>query len=162
MTLDIYFFTNEATSHLHSSTTACYNANIMIFQQICNDFPYFLVPESIKIKKNNFFFKILDKNGQKRTKTDEANFLCRIFTPSKVKDAAESFPQRHPQNVFAPLISRKGKEGNLWGKQTDLIVISNLHQLISNKAAGINPILLSPAQQERCEDVKVLRCEDVH
>ena len=89
MTLDIYFFTNEATSHLHSSTTACYNANIMIFQQICNDFPYFLVPESIKIKKNIFFFQNL---GQKRTNTDEANFLCRIFTPSKVKDAAESFP----------------------------------------------------------------------
>ena len=85
MTLDIYFFTNEATSHLHSSTTACYNANIMIFQQICNDFPYFLVPESIKIKKNNFFSKSW-------TKTDEANFLCRIFAPSKVKDAAESFP----------------------------------------------------------------------
>ena len=88
MTLDIYFFTNEATSHLHSSTTACYNANIMIFQQFCNDFPYFLVPESIKIKKNIFFQNL----GQKRTKTDEANFLCRIFAPSKVKDAAESFP----------------------------------------------------------------------
>lgn len=44
----------------------------------------------------------------------------------------------------------------MWGKQTDLIVISNLHQLISNKPAGINPILLSPAQQERCEDVKAL------
>ena len=78
MTLNIYFFTNEAAAHLHSSTTACYNANIMIFQQICNDFPYFLVPESIKIKKNNFF-------SQRRTNTDKygrgqffMSYLCTV------------------------------------------------------------------------------------
>ena len=45
--------------------------------------------EGIKNKKFRYYF---NKDGQIRTNTDEANFLCRIFAPSEVKDAAESFP----------------------------------------------------------------------
>jgi len=111
MTLDIYFFTNEATSHLHSSTTACYNANIMIFQQICNDFPYFLVPESIKIKKNNFFQNL----GQKRTKTDKNGrgqfFMSYLYTVESER-CGRVFPLATPTKCLrAPYLAQgKGRE----------------------------------------------------
>lgn len=65
------------------------------------------------------------------------------------------FPLATPTKCLRAPYLAQGKGREFVGKQTDLIVISNLHQLISNKPAGINPILLSPAQQERCEDVKV-------
>ena len=85
MTLNIYFFTNEAASHLHSFTSACYNANIMIFQRFCNDFAIFLGMKSRKIKKNNFFFTKTDKYGQIRTNTDKygrgqffMSYLCTV------------------------------------------------------------------------------------
>ena len=45
--------------------------------------------EGIKNKKFRYYF---NKDGQIWTNTDEANFLCRIFAPSELKDAAGSFP----------------------------------------------------------------------
>ena len=74
--------------------------------------------ESNKIRKK---YKFISQNGQIRTNTDEHYFFSRIFAPSEVTDAAESFPYRHPQIPFASLNARKGKAGNLWGEQTDLI-----------------------------------------
>ena len=85
MTLNIYFFTNEAASHLHSSTTACYNANIMIFQQFCKDFPYFLGMKSRKIKKKQEKSRKIIFFSQRRTNTDKygrgqffMSYLCTV------------------------------------------------------------------------------------
>ena len=108
MTLNIYFFTNEAAAHLHSSTTACYNANIMIFRQFCNDFAVFLVPESIKIKKNNFFQNL----GQKRTNTDEANFFMSYLYTVESERCGRVFPLATPTKCLrAPYLAQgKGRE----------------------------------------------------
>ena len=82
MTLNIYFFTNEAAAHLHSSTTACYDANIMIFQQFCNDFTYILGHE---IKKNQEKSRKIIFFSQRRTNTDKygrgqffMSYLCTV------------------------------------------------------------------------------------
>ena len=108
MTLNIYFFTNEAAAHLHSSTTACYNANIMIFQQFCNDFPYFLVPESIKIKKNNFF----SKSWTKTDKYGRGQFFMSYLYTVESERCGRVFPLATPTKCLrAPYLAQgKGRE----------------------------------------------------
>ena len=59
------------------------------------------------------FFTKSDKYGQIRTNTDEPNFLCRIFAPSELNDAAELFPYWHLQIPLVCLSAHKGNEGNL-------------------------------------------------
>ena len=85
-------FVRVAPKYVFLSATPqllCCIAKIMNFLLFCKKIPYYMGLEGIKNKKFRYYF---NKDGQIRTNTDEANFLCRIFAPSEVKDAAESFP----------------------------------------------------------------------
>ena len=112
MTLNIYFFTNEAAAHLHSSTTACYNANIMIFQQFCNDFAIFLGMKSRKIKKNNFFSQI-------RTNTDKYGrgqfFMSYLYTVESER-CGRVFPLATPTKCLRAPYRAQGERREFVGK----------------------------------------------
>ena len=100
MTLNIYFFTNEAAAHLHSSTTACYIANIMIFRQFCKEFPMFLWVESIKKSRKINFFQNL---GQRRTNTDKygrGQFFMSYLCTVESERYGRAFPLATPTNYL--------------------------------------------------------------
>ena len=74
------------------SQLLCHIAKIMNFGQFSKKNQYFYGVEGTKNKKFTIFFTKSDKYGQIRTNTDEPNFLCRIFAPSELNDAAALFP----------------------------------------------------------------------
>ena len=116
MTLNIYIFTNEAATHLHFSTSACYIANIMIFRQFCKEFPMFLWVESIKKSRKINFFQNL---GQRRTNTDKygrGQFFMSYLCTVESERCGRVFPLATPTNCLRVPYRAQGERREFVGK----------------------------------------------